>query len=98
MKALVSQCVLREETVEDRVCMISQFTKICVKLIELHNFNSAMPICSGLHTSSVYRLRKTFAALPVSITSSLEDIQALLSAGTQTHTTKKTKKLKPPNN
>ncbi|KAI8817620.1 ras guanine nucleotide exchange factor domain-containing protein [Fimicolochytrium jonesii] len=64
---------------QKRTEALELFIKVAHKCLEMCNFNTAMAILSGLNTTPVSRLKKTFAALPSRATTAYEDLEAKLS-------------------
>eukprot|EP01105_Mastigella_eilhardi_P023149 TRINITY_DN578_c1_g2_i1.p1 TRINITY_DN578_c1_g2~~TRINITY_DN578_c1_g2_i1.p1 ORF type:complete len:1292 (+),score=322.03 TRINITY_DN578_c1_g2_i1:441-3878(+) len=51
------------EDLKQRCRVLEKFLDLCHFLDELHNYNAILEILSGLQTSPVYRLKKTWAAI-----------------------------------
>eukprot|EP01080_Neovahlkampfia_damariscottae_P011836 gene11836-5166_t len=59
----VSTLILEERNIDDRINMLSKFILIAEEARKLQNFNLTMEILSSFNSSSVFRLKKTFAGL-----------------------------------
>jgi len=55
--------ILFEKNLKDRVFVLSRMLKICMYLERFGNFSSLCAIFAGLRSTSVYRLKNTFAGL-----------------------------------
>eukprot|EP01125_Pyxidicula_operculata_P016055 TRINITY_DN5495_c0_g1_i1.p1 TRINITY_DN5495_c0_g1~~TRINITY_DN5495_c0_g1_i1.p1 ORF type:complete len:727 (-),score=173.17 TRINITY_DN5495_c0_g1_i1:93-2216(-) len=55
--------ILTEIDLKYRVKVIQKFIDICDELMNLQNYNGALEIMSGLKSSSVFRLKKTFGSI-----------------------------------
>ena len=74
----VASTVLRTETLRTRIQVLKHLIEIASKALALNNFNAVTEIISGLHTSSVYRLKQTWGAIGSKHTKMLEDCQHIM--------------------
>ncbi|KNC52502.1 Ras guanine nucleotide exchange factor A [Thecamonas trahens ATCC 50062] len=65
--------------VKRRAAVMKHFLAVAKACRALNNFNGVMEVLSGLHSSPVYRLKKTWAALSKSATSTHAELDALVS-------------------
>lgn len=56
----VAHCVVREESAKKRAAVIQRFLKLGKECLSLNNFNAVFQITSGLHSSAVHRLKKSW--------------------------------------
>ncbi|TPX62937.1 hypothetical protein PhCBS80983_g00206 [Powellomyces hirtus] len=75
----VATVICSYEEREKRTEALEMFIKIATKSMESGNFNTAMAILSGLNTTPVSRLKKSFAQLPSRATTAYEELEAKLS-------------------
>jgi len=57
--------IVKRDQIKDRIVLIKLFIKIAKNLNEMNNFNGLMEIMSGLCSSSVVRLKKTWLKLEI---------------------------------
>lgn len=62
-----------------RVDVLEHFIKIAAKSMEIGNYNTAMAILSGLNTTPVSRMKKTFSGLSSRAQSAYADVEQKLS-------------------
>ncbi|KAI8998077.1 ras guanine nucleotide exchange factor domain-containing protein [Gaertneriomyces semiglobifer] len=75
----VATVICSFEDVRKRVEAAEMFVKLATRCMELQNFNTAMAIFSGLNTTPVTRLKRTFRHLSRGTASALEDLEHKLS-------------------
>jgi hypothetical protein len=64
--------------IRDRLMKIMKFIKAAVYCRKLNNYNNVMDIYAGLNISCVYRLKKTWALLPVNAQIEWKEIETLM--------------------
>eukprot|EP00842_Homolaphlyctis_polyrhiza_P002700 jgi/Hompol1/3430/HPOL_006548-RA len=67
------------DTVKQRALALGKLIRVAHICMTLGNFNTAMAIFSGLITTPVFRLKKTFAALPTATRAIYDKFEALFS-------------------
>lgn len=72
--------ILRRSS-EERVSAIKYFISLAEKLLSLKNFSSMTAIISGLGSTSISRLRKTWDAVPISYVVKFQKMDNLMSIG-----------------
>ncbi|KAI8589182.1 ras guanine nucleotide exchange factor domain-containing protein [Geranomyces variabilis] len=75
----VATVICSYEERQKRTEALEMFIKIATKSLESGNFNTAMAILSGLNTTPVSRLKKSFAHLPSRATTAYEELETALS-------------------
>jgi len=75
---LVQTLILCEPDLKSRTKIVQKFLEICEHLVSLNNFNGILYIISALNSSPVFRLKKTFAALPVADLTAFERLSQLV--------------------
>ncbi|KAJ3147661.1 hypothetical protein HDU86_007909 [Geranomyces michiganensis] len=75
----VATVICSYEERHKRTEALEMFIKIATKSLESGNFNTAMAILSGLNTTPVSRLKKSFAHLPSRATAAYEELETALS-------------------
>lgn len=60
----VSSSIVRVVDAKKRRGLMRYFLRVAQRLVKLNNFNGVMEILAGLHSSSVFRLKKTWNSLP----------------------------------
>jgi len=68
-------------TVKLQTMAIRKFIKVAYKLFKFHNYNSLMQIMSGLHNTSVNRLKSAWAALPGNTTDKFKRMNEFMDSG-----------------
>jgi len=76
----VASAIVQETDFRKRVALVEHFIKIATCLRELNNFNGLLEIISGMHHSSVDRLRRTFESISDKHKKTLLDLKQLLSS------------------
>mmetsp|Transcript_16038 Transcript_16038/g.22271 ORF Transcript_16038/g.22271 Transcript_16038/m.22271 type:complete len:457 (+) Transcript_16038:73-1443(+) len=74
----VSCALVTQVTLEGRVETLKKFIDLMDELQTLNNFNGMMEVLSGINSSSVRRMKKTFAALDADCTKKFEKVEELL--------------------
>jgi hypothetical protein len=64
MSQIVTTLVVKARALPDRVEILKKLIDVASICLKLNNFNAMNEIISGLHVTSVYRLRRTWAAIP----------------------------------
>ncbi|KAJ3295590.1 hypothetical protein HK104_002494 [Borealophlyctis nickersoniae] len=75
----VATLICSYDDLKRRVDVMEKLIKIGVRCVEYQNFNGAMAILSGLNTTPVLRLKRTFAGISSRIMTFYEDLEAKLS-------------------
>jgi len=63
MSEYVAVTILAEAELESRVSVVTRFIQVAHELRKLNNFNGVMEILAGLQLTSIFRLKKTWAAI-----------------------------------
>jgi len=61
----VQTCIVQSDKIKDRVQYLKTFLKIASYCLDINNYNAAMTILSGLRSSAVGRLKKTWGKLEI---------------------------------
>lgn len=77
--AQVGQIVLEQKSLSSRVTVIESLLKVANYCREMNNFNGIMEILSGLHSSAVHRLKKTWEKLSAKAKNRHETLSKLMS-------------------
>jgi hypothetical protein len=93
---VAAECIKKD--IRERSTNIAKFIKIAQKAAyELHNYNLLMEICSGLNSSGVYRMKKTWSMVSEDLLKIFKDLNELLSPkGSFKKLRQEIKKTKPP--
>uniref|UniRef100_A0A7S4PFG4 Ras-GEF domain-containing protein n=1 Tax=Paramoeba aestuarina TaxID=180227 RepID=A0A7S4PFG4_9EUKA len=75
----VSCALVTQATLEGRVSTLKKFIDLMEALQALNNFNGMMEVLSGVNSSSVRRMKKTFSSLDAEYTKKFDKIEFLLS-------------------
>jgi son of sevenless-like protein len=75
----VSSMLVTTEELKARTAVLARFIEIADECRQFNNFNSVVAIVSGLESSAVHRLKKTWAGLPSHITETFEQLKNLMS-------------------
>jgi len=70
--------IIKEDKLTRRAYLLKKFINIAEFCRQLNNFNAVMEIISGLNLTPVYRLRKTWDALPKKQLVFFEQLSALM--------------------
>ncbi|KAH3666847.1 hypothetical protein OGAPHI_003296 [Ogataea philodendri] len=77
----VIHMILRQRDLQARAENIKYFVIVADKLMKLRNFSSMTAIVSGLSSTSISRLKKTWSHVPTHIVSNFEKMDQLMSIG-----------------
>ena len=75
----VSCALVTQATLEGRISTLKKFIDLMSELEALNNFNGMMEVLSGINSSSVRRMKKTFKGLDAEYTKKFEKFENLLS-------------------
>jgi hypothetical protein len=75
---LVTDTILQLEEPKKRALVIKQWIKICMKCLELANYDSLMAIVCSLNSSMVLRLRKTWDLVSAKTKARLDELKAVV--------------------
>jgi son of sevenless-like protein len=75
----VASVILTVEDMNKRVLLVAKFILIAQRCKEINNFNAVMEIVSGLESSSIHRLQKTWMRIPQTAKTMLEELKGLMS-------------------
>jgi hypothetical protein len=78
---LVADTILQLEEPKKRAVIIKQWVKICMKCLELANYDSLMAIVCSLNSSMVLRLKKTWDLVSAKTKARLDEIKAVVDVG-----------------
>ena len=67
------------DTVTRRARMIEYFVAMASEFVALNNFNGIMEVLSALHSASISRLKRTWAAVDPKVIAEFESISAIMS-------------------
>ncbi|EAU34260.1 predicted protein [Aspergillus terreus NIH2624] len=76
----VGQLVLQHDEMKKRVSTIKHFVTVAEKCRDLHNYATMMSIISGLGTSPVYRLHRTWSQVNPRIRATLQELRTLMAS------------------
>lgn len=74
-----SAVIVKQENPKKRMKTLKKIIKLADRFKELHNFNGIFEIFAGLTSNSVYRLRKTWDALPQKTKNTYRELDSLIS-------------------
>lgn len=74
-----SAVIVKQDNFKKRVKVLKKIIKLAYRFKELHNFNGIFEVFAGLTSNSVYRLRKTWDALPQKTKNTYRELDALIS-------------------
>jgi len=75
----VREIISRTEQ-SQRIAVLKHFIQITYECLNLHNLNGVLELCSTLESAAVYRLRRTWQALPKDVSDMFEEIHKLCAA------------------
>jgi hypothetical protein len=75
---LVADTILQLEEPKKRAVIIKQWVKICMKCLELANYDSLMAIVCSLNSSMVLRLKKTWDLVSAKTKARLDELKAVV--------------------
>jgi hypothetical protein len=75
---LVADTILQLEEPKKRALVIKQWVKICMKCLELANYDSLMAIVCSLNSSMVLRLKKTWDFVSAKTKARLDDLKTVV--------------------
>ncbi|KJE89917.1 hypothetical protein CAOG_009414 [Capsaspora owczarzaki ATCC 30864] len=75
----VASAILSEDAVKARAKVVAHFIMVAEKCRSLNNFNAVMAVLAGMSNAAVYRLKKTWEALPNKVRSSYSELKELMS-------------------
>ncbi|CAJ0917345.1 1483_t:CDS:2 [Entrophospora sp. SA101] len=76
----VQKMILSQSEVRKRCSIIKHFIYIADKCKQLNNFNTLMSIVSGLNSSPIYRLRRTWETVPARHIQTFEMLKKIMNA------------------
>ena len=74
----VATLILFHQKIKDRVRAVTEIISIAKHLAEHHNYNTLMGFVAALNTSSISRLKHTFAAIPKKSLDIFKNLQLLM--------------------
>ncbi|KIW05407.1 uncharacterized protein PV09_03920 [Verruconis gallopava] len=75
---LVADTILQHEEPKKRALIIKQWVKICVKCLELANYDTLMAIVCSLNSSMVLRLKKTWDLVSAKTKARLDELKTIV--------------------
>eukprot|EP01130_Rhizamoeba_saxonica_P000136 TRINITY_DN10149_c0_g1_i1.p1 TRINITY_DN10149_c0_g1~~TRINITY_DN10149_c0_g1_i1.p1 ORF type:complete len:1029 (+),score=234.80 TRINITY_DN10149_c0_g1_i1:25-3111(+) len=75
----VATTIVRVVELRERIKTVQKFIEIAEHLRDLNNFNAVLEIISGINSSSIHRLKKTFEGIGKNYARRLENLQELVS-------------------
>lgn len=75
---LVADTILQFEEPKKRAVIIKQWVKICMKCLELNNYDSLMAIVCSLNSSMVLRLKRTWELVSAKTKGRLEEMKTIV--------------------
>ncbi|KAL5362864.1 ras guanine nucleotide exchange factor domain-containing protein [Aspergillus floccosus] len=76
----VGQLILRHDEMKKRVSTIKHFVTVAEKCRDLNNYATMMSVISGLGTSPVYRLHRTWSQVSPRIRATLHELRTLMAS------------------
>ncbi|PYH92393.1 ras GEF [Aspergillus ellipticus CBS 707.79] len=76
----VGETILAQDEMKKRVSLIKQFVQIADSCQTLQNYATMMSLISGLGTTPIYRLRRTWSQVSPRIRSTLETMRSVMSS------------------
>jgi len=76
----VATQIVQERILEKRTKILKNFIKVAIELRNLNNFNGIMEVMTGLQTSAVHRMKKTWAGLSKRRMRDYRELKMLLSS------------------
>jgi len=71
--------ILCEKIVQKRATILGHFIRVAQACYKLNNYNAVMEMLSALGSSSIYRMKKTWALLPKKLTTTFDELKSLMS-------------------
>eukprot|EP01137_Pigoraptor_chileana_P018610 Opistho-2@78357 len=71
--------VLKDESLKNRIKIVQHIVNIADKCRSLNNFNCVMAIIAGMTNSAIFRMKRTWEALPSKTQTQWNDLKSLMS-------------------
>jgi son of sevenless len=78
LSSFVSFNIVNNQNIKKRAKVIEYFIKLTIEFLNIRNFNAIFEIMSGLNNSSIFRLKKSWALVPLNLSQKFEEMLNLI--------------------